>query len=94
MSEKVWERQLEEYITKFCDDSDANAQKYVIRQVNGGKDKRRSSIHDISTKNLSDSKPRLKDGPEDPGAGQVRCKRTQETAATRFHDVWPLTRGC
>lgn len=33
----------------------SHAQKYFIRQVNGGKDKRRSSIHDITTVNISDS---------------------------------------
>ncbi|CAA7052182.1 unnamed protein product [Microthlaspi erraticum] len=33
----------------------SHAQKYFIRQVNGGKDKRRSSIHDITTVNIPDS---------------------------------------
>lgn len=33
----------------------SHAQKYFIRQVNGGKDKRRSSIHDITTVNVPDS---------------------------------------
>ncbi|XP_058109261.1 transcription factor DIVARICATA [Magnolia sinica] len=35
----------------------SHAQKYFIRQCSGGKDKRRSSIHDITTVNLSDSRP-------------------------------------
>ncbi|KAF3449703.1 hypothetical protein FNV43_RR10434 [Rhamnella rubrinervis] len=35
----------------------SHAQKYFIRQLTGGKDKRRSSIHDITTVNLSDTKP-------------------------------------
>jgi hypothetical protein len=30
----------------------SHAQKYFIRQTSGGKDKRRSSIHDITTANL------------------------------------------
>ncbi|EXC23690.1 Transcription factor [Morus notabilis] len=34
----------------------SHAQKYFIRQLAGGKDKRRSSIHDITTVNIPDSK--------------------------------------
>ncbi|KAJ8753897.1 hypothetical protein K2173_000151 [Erythroxylum novogranatense] len=34
----------------------SHAQKYFIRQNTGGKDKRRSSIHDITTVNLPDTK--------------------------------------
>ncbi|KAE8719444.1 Transcription factor DIVARICATA [Hibiscus syriacus] len=33
----------------------SHAQKYFIRQLTGGKDKRRSSIHDITTVNVPDS---------------------------------------
>ncbi|KAM7526446.1 hypothetical protein LguiA_016348 [Lonicera macranthoides] len=39
----------------------SHAQKYYIRQLSGGKDKRRSSIHDITTVNLVDSKSPLPD---------------------------------
>ncbi|KAK9159001.1 hypothetical protein Scep_005575 [Stephania cephalantha] len=35
----------------------SHAQKYFIRQLSGGKDKRRSSIHDITTVNLTDTRP-------------------------------------
>lgn len=35
----------------------SHAQKYFIRQVSGGKDKRRSSIHDITVVNLPETKP-------------------------------------
>ncbi|KAK4771302.1 hypothetical protein SAY87_031834 [Trapa incisa] len=35
----------------------SHAQKYFIRQLSGGKDKRRSSIHDITTSHLPDSNP-------------------------------------
>ncbi|KAF6153490.1 hypothetical protein GIB67_027357 [Kingdonia uniflora] len=35
----------------------SHAQKYFIRQLSGGKDKRRSSIHDITTINLADNRP-------------------------------------
>ncbi|KAB1225767.1 Transcription factor DIVARICATA [Morella rubra] len=34
----------------------SHAQKYFIRQLSGGKDKRRASIHDITTVNLVDTK--------------------------------------
>lgn len=34
----------------------SHAQKYFIRQLSGGKDKRRSSIHDITTVNLDEAK--------------------------------------
>lgn len=34
----------------------SHAQKYFIRQLSGGKDKRRSSIHDITTVNLDENK--------------------------------------
>ncbi|KAL6574618.1 hypothetical protein OROMI_011903 [Orobanche minor] len=34
----------------------SHAQKYFIRQLSGGKDKRRSSIHDITTVNLDETK--------------------------------------
>ncbi|URE01732.1 Myb-like DNA-binding domain, partial [Musa troglodytarum] len=35
----------------------SHAQKYFIRLNSGGKDKRRSSIHDITTANLPDNRP-------------------------------------
>ncbi|XP_042491266.1 transcription factor DIVARICATA-like [Macadamia integrifolia] len=35
----------------------SHAQKYFIRQLSGGKDKRRSSIHDITTVNITDARP-------------------------------------
>ncbi|XP_043702746.1 transcription factor DIVARICATA-like [Telopea speciosissima] len=35
----------------------SHAQKYFIRQLSGGKDKRRSSIHDITTVNITDTRP-------------------------------------
>ena len=34
----------------------SHAQKYFIRQLSGGKDKRRASIHDITTVNLTDNR--------------------------------------
>lgn len=35
----------------------SHAQKYFIRQLSGGKDKRRASIHDITTVNLDNQTP-------------------------------------
>ncbi|KAK4745930.1 hypothetical protein SAY87_012242 [Trapa incisa] len=35
----------------------SHAQKYFIRQLSGGKDKRRSSIHDITTNHVPDGNP-------------------------------------
>ncbi|GMH04222.1 hypothetical protein Nepgr_006061 [Nepenthes gracilis] len=35
----------------------SHAQKYFLRQLSGGKDKRRPSIHDITTANLTDAIP-------------------------------------
>lgn len=40
----------------------SHAQKYFIRQVSGGKDKRRSSIHDITVVNLPETKSPPLDG--------------------------------
>ncbi|XP_019161534.1 PREDICTED: transcription factor DIVARICATA-like [Ipomoea nil] len=37
----------------------SHAQKYFIRQLSGGKDKRRASIHDITTVNLNDNNQTL-----------------------------------
>ncbi|XP_028764333.1 transcription factor DIVARICATA-like [Neltuma alba] len=39
----------------------SHAQKYFIRQLTGGKDKRRSSIHDITMVNLQETKSPLSD---------------------------------
>ena len=44
----------------------SHAQKYFIRQLSGGKDKRRSSIHDITTVNLPDTKSPLGDNNRHP----------------------------
>lgn len=44
----------------------SHAQKYFIRQHSGGKDKRRSSIHDITTVNLAESKSHPPDNNRPP----------------------------
>nr|UKB40119.1 MYB transcription factor [Aconitum kusnezoffii] len=49
----------------------SHAQKYFIRQLSGGKDKRRSSIHDITTVNLSDTRPISPDSITSPSIDQT-----------------------
>ncbi|URE29889.1 Myb-like DNA-binding domain [Musa troglodytarum] len=44
----------------------SHAQKYFIRLNSGGKDKRRSSIHDITTANLPDNRPPSPSQSSDP----------------------------
>uniref|UniRef100_A0A7N0TGV8 Uncharacterized protein n=1 Tax=Kalanchoe fedtschenkoi TaxID=63787 RepID=A0A7N0TGV8_KALFE len=46
----------------------SHAQKYFIRQLSGGKEKRRASIHDITTVNLSESQTPL--SPDQSARGQ------------------------
>lgn len=47
----------------------SHAQKYFIRQHSGGKDKRRSSIHDITTVNLAETKSTSPDNNRPPSTG-------------------------
>ncbi|CAI9766231.1 unnamed protein product [Fraxinus pennsylvanica] len=51
----------------------SHAQKYFIRQLSGGKDKKRSSIHDITTVNLTEMKSPSsdKDRPHSPDKSTV-----------------------
>ncbi|PON43560.1 GAMYB transcription factor [Parasponia andersonii] len=59
----------------------SHAQKYFIRQVTGGKDKRRSSIHDITTVNLPESKspsPDCKRPPSSPDHSATVVQPTQQ----------------
>lgn len=64
----------------------SHAQKYFIRQLSGGKDKRRASIHDITTVNLNDSQipspeNRKPVSPEDSSV--VSQQRSSTTTATQ-----------
>ncbi|XP_031277790.1 transcription factor DIVARICATA-like [Pistacia vera] len=48
----------------------SHAQKYFIRQLSGGKDKRRASIHDITTVNLNDVRTPSPDNQSPPSPDQ------------------------
>ncbi|GER54413.1 duplicated homeodomain-like superfamily protein [Striga asiatica] len=59
----------------------SHAQKYFIRQLSGGKDKRRSSIHDITTVNLDEIKspsPEKNNGPLDSPEKQNLILQVQQ----------------
>nr|WQB68713.1 transcription factor DIVARICATA [Chrysanthemum x morifolium] len=49
----------------------SHAQKYFIRQLSGGKDKRRASIHDITTVNVNESQ---NPSPKNKRASPEQCK--------------------
>nr|UKB40111.1 MYB transcription factor [Coptis chinensis] len=55
----------------------SHAQKYFIRQLSGGKDKRRSSIHDITTVNLTDTRPPSPDNSTSPSMDQTAMLQQQ-----------------
>lgn len=56
----------------------SHAQKYFIRQLSGGKDKRRSSIHDITTVNLADAKSTAPDNNIKPPSANKFIAVTQQ----------------
>nr|UKB40130.1 MYB transcription factor [Callianthemum taipaicum] len=55
----------------------SHAQKYFIRQLSGGKDKRRSSIHDITTVNLTDTRSTSPDSSTSPTMDQSTMLQQQ-----------------
>ncbi|PON62807.1 GAMYB transcription factor [Trema orientale] len=68
----------------------SHAQKYFIRQLSGGKDKRRASIHDITTVNLNDTRTPSPDerrlpSPED---STVVPQKLNSTAVSRNPFQW------
>ncbi|KAI4306644.1 hypothetical protein L6164_029904 [Bauhinia variegata] len=56
----------------------SHAQKYFIRQLSGGKDKRRASIHDITTVNLNDT-TRTPSPAKDGGAAATKSSSPQHS---------------
>ncbi|PSS09469.1 Transcription factor DIVARICATA like [Actinidia chinensis var. chinensis] len=69
-------------ITRTSTQVASHAQKYFIRQLSGGKDKRRASIHDITTVNLHDHQtpsPDLKrpPSPDQPNSAPIPINHFQ-----------------
>ncbi|KAB2013757.1 hypothetical protein ES319_D09G178200v1 [Gossypium barbadense] len=64
----------------------SHAQKYFIRQLTGGKDKRRSSIHDVTTLNIADTPSSSPDHgkPSSPKNASAVSGVTNEGAAIVF----------
>lgn len=64
----------------------SHAQKYFIRQLSGGKDKRRASIHDITTVNLNEARtpsPDEKRRPPSPENSSVVPQQPNSAAMSR-----------
>ncbi|CBI16001.3 unnamed protein product, partial [Vitis vinifera] len=55
----------------------SHAQKYFIRQLSGGKDKRRASIHDITTVNLTDTRTPSPENKRPPSPDQTTFQWSQ-----------------
>ncbi|KAK4481012.1 hypothetical protein RD792_011880 [Penstemon davidsonii] len=72
----------------------SHAQKYFIRQLSGGKDKRRSSIHDITTVNLNENKSRSpeKDRPQSPDKSSL-IVHSQHGVIETTYDPDMINRG-
>ncbi|XP_068668161.1 transcription factor DIVARICATA [Aristolochia californica] len=63
----------------------SHAQKYFIRQGSGGKDKRRSSIHDITTVNLNDN-----GGPPSPTQSSTLPMQSSMTSGPKAQDQFSV----
>nr|UKB40124.1 MYB transcription factor [Nigella damascena] len=67
----------------------SHAQKYFIRQHSGGKDKRRSSIHDITTVNCSEGTLSPENNrPPSPDNSSILSKNPKEVHAAKTHFGW------
>ncbi|XP_057473005.1 transcription factor DIVARICATA-like [Actinidia eriantha] len=74
----------------------SHAQKYFIRQLSGGKDKRRSSIHDITTVNLNDNHQTLSPDskrPPSPDQSFVIPHQRNPVSIPRTQFQWNLQSG-
>lgn len=75
----------------------SHAQKYFIRQLTGGKDKRRSSIHDITTINVPDTKSPSPDSMRPPSPTHSAAATMQPhqhskiTGVVKEHFEWKST---
>ncbi|XP_024026725.1 transcription factor DIVARICATA-like [Morus notabilis] len=73
----------------------SHAQKYFIRQLSGGKDKRRASIHDITTVNLNDTRTPSPDNkrPVSPEHSGVVAQQQNSAAMSRTPYQWNQPSG-
>ncbi|KAL2238312.1 transcription factor DIVARICATA isoform X2 [Sesamum indicum] len=72
----------------------SHAQKYFIRQLSGGKDKRRASIHDITTVNLNDDQtpsPDNKKAPSPEQSTSVLGQQSNSSAIQKLPFQWNQT---
>ncbi|XVF46685.1 hypothetical protein PTKIN_Ptkin03bG0047500 [Pterospermum kingtungense] len=72
----------------------SHAQKYFIRQLSGGKDKRRASIHDITTVNLNDVRTPSPDNKGTPSPEQASVLSQQPTSATMTRTPFQWNQPC
>nr|UKB40106.1 MYB transcription factor [Glaucidium palmatum] len=71
----------------------SHAQKYFIRQHSGGKDKRRSSIHDITTVNCQDNTPSPENNrPRSPDKSTMVSQQSHLGSAAKAHFNWNQAR--
>ncbi|KAA8549365.1 hypothetical protein F0562_001049 [Nyssa sinensis] len=67
----------------------SHAQKYFIRQLSGGKDKRRASIHDITTVNLNDNQTPSPDNKRHTSPKQsVHSQQPNSASVARSQFQW------
>ena len=67
----------------------SHAQKYFIRQLSGGKDKRRASIHDITTVNLNETRtPSPENKITSPDQSGAISQQPNSAAMPRTHFQW------
>lgn len=68
----------------------SHAQKYFIRQLSGGKDKRRASIHDITTVNLNDTRTPSPDSkrPPSPDCSSLLSHQPNSASISRASFQW------
>ncbi|CAL5426822.1 unnamed protein product [Camellia sinensis] len=74
----------------------SHAQKYFIRQLSGGKDKRRASIHDITTVNLNDNQtppPENKRPPPSPDHSSAVSQQPNAASVNRTQFQWNQPNG-
>lgn len=69
----------------------SHAQKYFIRQLSGGKDKRRASIHDITTVNLNENQTPSPEDNKATSPDQPLAQQTKSAAIDKLPFQWNQT---